>query len=796
MKFNLNLFIIIVLINFITNINASEINIISDNINILENGKKIQSTNTKIIMENKGLEISGKQSLYNKQNDKIIFEDNVSFIDKFKNILVQTDKAVYDNFKDVLKTQIYTKIFFENSYEIISKNMTFDRISDKIYSNDTTIIKDQNGNIYNIENKFTLDVKNEIISTEDISIVDENNNIYHFENAKVNLKTNEILGKEIKVDFEDGYFGNLNNDPILKGRSALSNQSETKIHKTVFSTCNTENKLCPGWSIETEEFTHDKINKVFNYKNSWLKVFDKEVFYFPFFSHPDPTVKRKSGFLVPYYGSSNNFGSWINLPYFKTLGKDKDMTFNPRIYADDKFILQSEYRQSFEKSNLISDFSYNNDGKKSNNHLFANISKDINRFTDLNISYQNVSSDNYLKIHNLSNSSNLIKDESLLTSQLNYSKIIDTSTYLVADFIAYEDLSKKNNDRFQYIFPYFTFTKDVELNDLSNGNFQFKSSGYQKSYDTNKYETLLINDFLFNSKNFINNFGFKTNYDLLLKNFNSYTENSSSYKNKEDYEVFGSFLINTSLPMSKLGKTGNNYLKPIANFRYSPNNTKNISNKDLRLSYDNIFSFNRIGTNEIVEGGRSISFGVEYEKKDLKNNSVFEFKVANSFRDRINGNLPSKSNLNQKRSDIVGKASFIPNKFLNLDYNFSYDNNFNSSNYDSFSLNADFDFVSTRFNFLSEDDKITENEIFSNSTNIKLSEEKKIKFNITKNLKNDFTEFYDLIYQYETDCLKISLDYNKKFYRDGNFKPEKSLFFSIKFIPFAEFRQAADIDTQ
>ena len=168
-------------------------------------------------MENKGLEISGKQSLYNKQNDKIIFEDNVSFIDKFKNILVQTDKAVYDNFKDVLKTQIYTKIFFENSYEIISKNMTFDRISDKIYSNDTTIIKDQNGNIYNIENKFILDVKNEIISTEDISIVDENNNIYHFENAKVNLKTNEILGKEIKVDFEDGYFGNLNNDPILKG---------------------------------------------------------------------------------------------------------------------------------------------------------------------------------------------------------------------------------------------------------------------------------------------------------------------------------------------------------------------------------------------------------------------------------------------------------------------------------------------------------------------------------------------------------------------------------------------------
>ena len=124
-------------------------------------------------------------------------------------------------------------------------------------------------------------------------------------------------------------------NPVVR----FSNNEETKIYKTVFSTCNTTNKSCPGWEIETEEFTHDKVNKVFNYKNSWLKLFDQEIFYFPYFSHPDPSVKRKSGFLVPYYGSSNNFGSWVNIPYFKTLGKDKDITFNPRIYADDKFIM-------------------------------------------------------------------------------------------------------------------------------------------------------------------------------------------------------------------------------------------------------------------------------------------------------------------------------------------------------------------------------------------------------------------------------------------------------------------------
>ena len=470
------------------------------------------------------------------------------------------------------------------------------------------------------------------------------------------------------------------------------------------------------------------------------------------------------------------------------------MTFNPRFYADDKFILQSEYRQSYKNSDLISDFSYNNDGKNSNTHLFANLSGKIDQSTKIKFSYQSVSNDNYLKIHDLSKSSALIKDESLLTSQLNFSKKIDDFTRLTADFISYEDLSKTNNDRYQYIFPYFTFTKNIELEDLSNGKYQFKSSGFQKNYDTNKYETLLINDFLFNSKNFINDFGIISNYDFLLKNFNSYTENSSAYKNKEDYEVFGSFLVNTELPMKRVSKTGNDFFKPILSFRYSPNNTKDISNKDLRLSYDNIFSLNRIGTNEIVEGGKSISLGVEYKKQDNNYNNFFEFKIANSLRDKKNSNLPIKSNLNEKRSDIVGKASYIPNKFLSLDYNFSYDNNFKSSHYDSLSLNADLNLFSTSFNFLSEDDLISDNEVLSNFTKINISEEKSIEFNITKNLKNDFTEFYDLIYKYETDCLKISLDYNKKFYRDGSLKPEKNLFFSIKFIPFAEFRQEADIE--
>ena len=156
------------------------------------------------------------------------------------------------------------------------------------------------------------------------------------------------------------------------------------------------------------------------------------------------------------------------------------MTFNPRIYADDKFILQSEYRQAFENSNMVSDFSINNDGKNTNTHLFTTIDGNFNSKTNFNFKYQGVSNDDYLKVHNLSNSTSLIDNESLLTTQLNITKSIDNDTNLDTNFTVYEDLSKKDSDRFQYILPNFIYSKNINIPDNYNGSFIFKSSGFQK----------------------------------------------------------------------------------------------------------------------------------------------------------------------------------------------------------------------------------------------------------------------------------------------------------------------------
>ncbi len=790
MKAKLLIYLIFfVLINL--NLSADDIEIYSDNIKILNNNNIIKSFNTKANIKEKKLFLEGNNSVYDKNKQEITLTGDVIFIDELKNLKIYSEKALYNQTTDKLTTKGITKIEIEDEYEILSKNMIYDRISQIILSRQETTISDKLGNVYNIKDSFKFNLDDDVISAQKVNILDNKNNIYFFENSKIDLVNKEIAGKEIKIEFIDSFFGNADNDPRLKGRSVISNSKETKIYKTVFTTCNTENKVCPGWELETEEFTHDKIKKTFNYKNSWLKLFDKEIFYFPFFSHPDPSVKRKSGFLPATYGSSNNYGSWINIPYYKAINIDKDFTFKPRLYLDDKFILQSEYRQAFENSKLIADFSYNNDGKNTNSHFFTKTNGKTKKGTEYQFNYQSVSNDEYLKLHNLSNSSNIINNESLLTSEFSFRKKIDDNTSFKNNFFIYEDLSIRDSDRFRYVFPNFDFDKKINIDKNYKGNFYFNSSGYQQSYNTNNYQAVVTNDFLFNSDNFISTNGIKSNYQFLIKQDNSFT--SSPTGDADTTDLYQTILLRSELPLMKNTDKFNTYLKPIFVTRYSPNNSKNISSKDLRLSYDNIFSLNRIGSERNIEEGGSISLGIEYDINDKQNNSILNFKLANSISDKKKNNLPTKSKLNQRRSDIVGKLNFKPIQILDINYNFSYDNDLKNTNYQSISTNFNYSNFQTSFNYLSKDNEIGNTETVRNISSYNFNKENKISFDATKNLKTDFTEYYNLTYKYQTDCLITSIKYTKKFYKDGNILPDKSLLFYLKFIPFAELRPQATV---
>ena len=264
-KIFINIIIFTLLIN--SNLNAQTVFFDSKNIKIEKNGNMVFASKGVAEIPSKNLKIEGDKFVYDRENFQLTIFDNVKYIDTENDIIIESQKMIFSELENKLLSQSETNIAYKKNYKIKTSNISYNINSKKILSKDYTEVSDNFDNIFLFSEGLIFDLFKEIISSKKISIKDQNNNKYFFENSKINLKQNEIAGKELKIDFEDSFFGNENNDPVLKGSSIISNERNTRIFKTVFSTCNITAKNCRGWELQSEIFTHDKIKNYLNMKN-------------------------------------------------------------------------------------------------------------------------------------------------------------------------------------------------------------------------------------------------------------------------------------------------------------------------------------------------------------------------------------------------------------------------------------------------------------------------------------------------------------------------------------------------
>ena len=350
---------------------------------------------------------------------------------------------------------------------------------------------------------------------------------------------------------------------------------------------------------------------------------------------------------------------------------------------------------------------------------------------------------------------------------------------------AYEDLTEdKSSDKYEFIFPSYEFSKRIKSN--YNGDYEIISKGNYKNYNTNIFEKVLINDLKFSSNPKITPLGFVNKFSLLLKNVTSEGDNSSKYKNKFSSENFGSIFYDMSFPLRKEGKFFDNFLTAKGSLMYSPNSNKDLKTLDRKIDINNVFTQNRLSLDDTVEGGQSLTLGGEYVLKGKEyGNDILKAGLASVLRDNEEINLPTKSTLNNKGSDFIGSLVFEPNKYLKFDYNFSMDSDFESSNYNLLKTNVSVNKFVTSFEFLQEDDEVGSESYLSNETAYNFNDAYSLKYRTRRNKKTDFTEFYNLIYEYKNDCLTASIQYNKDYYSDNELKPNEEIFFSISIVPLA-----------
>ena len=179
--------------------------------------------------------------------------------------------------------------------------------------------------------------------------------------AEGNIRMTDADGKityanimDLSDDYRDGFVDSLRVDTADSTRMAATRADRSGGNYTVFENgvytacapCRDDPKKPPLWQVKGARIIHDQQQKMLYFETAQIEFFGVPLAYLPYFSTPDPTVTRKSGFLMPgYFPGTSSTGFGMEAPYYWAIAPDYDATFTPRIMTQQGVLMQAEFRQ-------------------------------------------------------------------------------------------------------------------------------------------------------------------------------------------------------------------------------------------------------------------------------------------------------------------------------------------------------------------------------------------------------------------------------------------------------------------
>ncbi len=178
--------------------------------------------------------------------------------------------------------------------------------------------------------------------------------------AEGNIRMTDAEGRityanimDLSDDYRDGFVDSLRVDTADATRMAATRADRSSGNYTVFENgvytacapCKDDPKKPPLWQVKGARIIHDQTDKMLYFENAQLEFFGVPMAYLPYFSTPDPTVKRKTGFLMPSFSQASTYGYAVETPFYWAIAPDYDATFTPRFTTRQGVLLQGEFRQ-------------------------------------------------------------------------------------------------------------------------------------------------------------------------------------------------------------------------------------------------------------------------------------------------------------------------------------------------------------------------------------------------------------------------------------------------------------------
>ena len=610
---------------------------------------------------------------------------------------------------------------------------------------------------------------------------------------------------ELTGDLRNGIIenmrGRLANDALIAAASARrSNQIRTIYRKAVYSPC----RLCPNdpssaptWQLKAYQVVHDKKSQNVNYRDAFIEFFGIPTIYTPYLSHPGPGVDRRTGFLIPTYGIDNDLGSIVKVPYYFDIAPNMDATFTPIFMSKQGAVASGQFRHRLDRSkyvlrgSLAEPSGTGTRGNKIRGHMEGHILQEFNSAWRGGGKLNWVSDDLYLRRYNFSTVDTL---ENRI-----YAEGFFDQTYASAN--AYYFRGLRSGDvagETPIIFPLLEYNYygspgfyggvwKVDANTVAltrtNGAHTRRASlktKWELPYASKKGEIYRFFSSLQTDAYWVNDVSEADAPNNTISGFST--------------RVFPQLGLDWRLPMARQHGRYVQTIEPVAALIVAPNgkNTDRIPNEDsLSFEFDdtNLFSENRFGGIDRVEGGPRVAYGFNSSIFD-RDGSFSDVFIGQSYRIEKNDDFGRDTGLQDHFSDVVGRINIEPSSFINAIYRFRLD----KDNYGlrrselqttlgipKLRLGVDHLQVQRKDwdDVIDPDDKFEDREEIALNLTSQVTSKWKIGINTRRNLAKDSSLSHGAFLVYKNDCLELQTDYRRDFTRNKDVQPSDTIFLRL-----------------
>ncbi len=514
-----------------------------------------------------------------------------------------------------------------------------------------------------------------VVAVGSVVLLEESGNVVFSDYVELKDKMNVGEMHNIKVIMKD-----KTRLAAAKGRKYADDRK--MLQKVVYTPCDVcSEKESPLWQIKASKVRHDVKNQNINYNDARLEVKGIPVLYTPFFSHPDPSVKRRSGFLTPRFSSNSYLGATLQPQYFWAISDQQDVLFSPILTTDKGIVWNGDYNGYLYRGDMNISGSYmrDPDDDRHRGNLFMKGRYEVNDFWLANMDINYASDRTYLKDLSLPK-----QDDAWLVSSLKMQGF-DNRNYSSVESYYYKLISNDLKDYgAPYVLPLFDYENIGEVQKYgaySKLNLNFASVYRDEDDDSATQRMTMINSW---NLPYTSPYGEKYKLVASVKSDLYYVDN---YQNPdgETYDgvtgrIFPQLGLEWRMPFVKATESSRHILEPVVVAVAAPNSRNyvdkipNEDSQDVELDDTNILDLDRYAGYDRNDTSSRISYGVNWNAYgDIYGRTAMFF--AQSYKFNKNESFTEAEGGDGNFSDYVGRIYASPNEYFDLNYRFRLDKN-------------------------------------------------------------------------------------------------------------------------